>query len=328
MIGSAPPLLDIQGLTVRLKTPRGLLTVLDQVSLQVHAGQTLGLVGESGCGKSVTALAVMRLLPARQTEYAAGRILLDGSNLLEQSEKSMRALRGSRMAMIFQEPMTSLNPVLPVGEQVAESLRLHRSMDHRHASAEVVRLLDLVGIPAAARRTHAYPHELSGGQRQRVMIAIALACRPRLLIADEPTTALDVTVQAQILRLLDDLRADFGMGMLLITHDLALVADHCDQVAVMYAGRVAERRTVRGLFGQPLHPYTCALLQTAPAGHAPGSVLPVIAGSVPPLGERGPGCHFATRCSKAGARCKDAPPLEPQGGDDRERVACWYAGAV
>ena len=245
MTAVPPPLLDIQGLTVQLRTPGGLLTVLDDVSLQVEAGKTLGLVGESGCGKSVTALAIMRLLPARQTRYAAGRILLDGDDLLQHSERTMRSLRGSSMAMIFQEPMTSLNPVLPVGEQVAESLRLHRAMDASRASAEVVRLFDLVGIPAAARRVTAYPHELSGGQRQRVMIAIALACRPRLLIADEPTTALDVTVQAQILRLLDDLRREFGMGMLLITHDLALVADHCDRVAVMYAGRVAEDRSVK-----------------------------------------------------------------------------------
>ncbi len=322
---SAPPLLDIQGLTVRLKTPHGLLTVLDQVSLQVHAGQTLGLVGESGCGKSVTALAVMRLLPARQTQYAAGRILLDGSNLLDLPEKGMRALRGSRIAMIFQEPMTSLNPVLTVGEQVAESLRLHRGMRGGTADAEVVRLLDLVGIPAAASRAKAYAHELSGGQRQRVMIAMALACRPRLLIADEPTTALDVTVQAQILRLLDDLRHEFGMGMLLITHDLALVADHCDRVAVMYAGRMAEQRSVAQLFGNPLHPYTRALLTTAPAGHPPGSLLPVIAGSVPPLGERGSQCLFSSRCSKAAPRCQTAPPLAALGDDAQERVACWFA---
>ena len=317
------PLLDIQGLTVQLRTPGGLLTVLDDVSLQVQAGQTLGLVGESGCGKSVTALAIMRLLPPRQTHYAAGRILLDGDDLLQHSERTMRSLRGSSIAMIFQEPMTSLNPVLNVGEQVAESLRLHRRMDPAQASAEVVRLLDLVGIAGAARRVSAYPHELSGGQRQRVMIAIALACRPRLLIADEPTTALDVTVQAQILRLLDDLRREFGMGMLLITHDLALVADHCDRVVVMYAGRVAEDRSVAALFAEPAHPYTRALLQTTPAQHLPGSVLPVIAGSVPALDARGIGCHFASRCSLAHARCSVAPPLTALARGGREQVACW-----
>jgi len=327
MTSPEPALLDVQGLTVRLKTPQGWLTVLDQVSLTVHAGQTLGLVGESGCGKSVTALAIMRLLAARQTDYASGRILFDGSDLLQLSEKTMRSLRGSRIAMIFQEPMTSLNPVLPVGEQVAESLRLHRGMDARAARAEVVRLLDLVGIPAAARRASSYAHELSGGQRQRVMIAIALACRPSLLIADEPTTALDVTVQAQILRLLDDLRHEFGMGMLLITHDLALVADHCDRVAVMYAGCMVEQRSAAALFGRPLHPYTTALLATTPAQHAPGSILPVIAGAVPPLGERGSECLFSSRCERVSARCTAAPALLAEGPDDQERVACWHADA-
>ena len=319
------PLLDIQDLSVRLHTPTGLHTVLDHISLRVSAGQTLGLVGESGCGKSVCSLAVMRLLPPRQTVYASGRILLAGVDLLQQSEKTMRSLRGSQMAMIFQEPMTSLNPVLTVGEQVAESLRLHRGMDQRAASEEVVRLLDLVGIAAAAKRAGAYPHEMSGGQRQRVMIAMALACQPKLLIADEPTTALDVTVQAQILRLLDDLRREFNMGMLLITHDLALVADHCDEVAVMYAGRIAEMRSVKALFAQPAHPYTQALLHTAPAQHPPGSLLPTISGAVPPLGQRGDNCLFAARCGKAQERCQQAPALEALNGSATEQVACWFA---
>ena len=322
------PLLDIQDLTVRLRTPSGLHTVLDRISLRVLAGQTLGLVGESGCGKSVCSLAVMRLLPPAQTVYASGRIVFAGMNLLEQSEKAMRGLRGSRIAMIFQEPMTSLNPVLAVGEQVAESLRLHRGMDRRAASHEVVRLLDLVGIAGAAKRANAYPHELSGGQRQRVMIAMALACRPELLIADEPTTALDVTVQAQILRLLDELRRELNMGMLLITHDLALVADHCDAVTVMYAGRIAEQRSVATLFEQPAHPYTQALLHTAPAGHPPGSMLPTIPGAVPPLGQRGDNCLFAARCGKAQIRCEKAPPLLALNGDANERVACWFAHAT
>ena len=322
------PLLDIQDLTVRLRTPTGLHTVLDRVSLRVSAGRTLGLVGESGCGKSVCSLAVMRLLPPRQTVYASGHILLEGTDLLEQTEKTMRGLRGSQVAMIFQEPMTSLNPVLAVGEQVAESLRLHRGMSRREAEHEVVRLLDLVGIAGAAKRAHAYPHEMSGGQRQRVMIAMALACRPKLLIADEPTTALDVTVQAQILRLLDGLRREFGMGMLLITHDLALVADHCDEVAVMYAGRIAENRSVGSLFDHPAHPYTQALLRTAPAQHAPGTLLPTISGAVPPLGQRGDNCLFSSRCDKARDRCQQAPPLTALGGDAGEQVACWFADAA
>ena len=320
-------MLDIQDLTVRLRTPGGTHTVLDRVSLQLAAGQTLGLVGESGCGKSVTALAVMRLLPRAQTIYAGGRILFDGQDLLVQSEKAMRGLRGSQIAMIFQEPMTSLNPVLSVGEQVAEGLRLHRGMNADAAAMQVVKLLDLVGIAAAAKRVHAYAHELSGGQRQRVMIAMALACQPKLLIADEPTTALDVTVQAQILRLLADLRREFNMAMLLITHDLALVADHCDHVAVMYAGRVAERRSVQALFASPAHPYTRALLQTAPAQHAPGELLPTIPGSVPPLGQRGNNCLFASRCPRADARCEDAAPLLALRGQTDEQAACWYADA-
>ncbi len=325
-----PPtaLLDIQDLSVRLRTARGTHTVLDRVSLQLGAGKTLGLVGESGCGKSVTALAIMRLLPRSQTIYAGGRILFGGQDLLAESEKTMRGLRGSQIAMIFQEPMTSLNPVLTVGDQVAEGLRLHRGMDAQAAARQVVRLLDLVGIAAAAKRAGAYAHELSGGQRQRVMIAMALACQPKLLIADEPTTALDVTVQAQILRLLDDLRREFNMAMLLITHDLALVADHCDAVAVMYAGRVAEKRSADALFAHPAHPYTRALLQTAPARHAPGSVLPTISGAVPPLGARADNCLFASRCPRADARCEQAAPLLTLGGRPEELAACWYADAA
>ena len=327
MYNPPPPLLDVHELTVQLRTARGTHTVLDRVSLQLAAGQTLGLVGESGCGKSVTALAILRLLPRAQVRYAGGAIRFDGEDLLQRSEAEMRRLRGSRIAMIFQEPMTSLNPVLSIGEQVAEGLRLHRGLDARAAEAEVVRLLDMVGIPAAARRARAHAHELSGGQRQRVMIAMALACRPQLLIADEPTTALDVTVQAQILRLLDELRRELGMALLLITHDLALVADHCDRVAVMYAGRVAERRSVQALFQRPAHPYTRALLQTAPARHPPGQPLPTIAGAVPPLGQRGQDCLFAARCPRADTRCTQAPELAPLDGDAGEDVACWHVGA-
>ena len=320
-----PPLLDIRDLSLSLRTASGTHVVLDRVSLQLAAGQTLGLVGESGCGKSVTALAVMRLLPPTQTRCVSGQILFDGQDLLAQPEKTMRQLRGSQIAMIFQEPMTSLNPVLSVGEQVAEGLRLHRGLDAQAASAQVVKLLDRVGIATAAKRMKAYAHELSGGQRQRVMIAMALACQPKLLIADEPTTALDVTVQAQILRLLGELQGEYNMAMLLITHDLALVADHCDSVAVMYAGRVAERRSVAALFAQPAHPYTQALLQTEPAGHPAGSLLPTIAGAVPPLGQRGSDCLFASRCTRADARCKQAAPLLSLGGNSEEQAACWNA---
>ncbi len=317
--------LDMRDLTVRLKTPAGPLKVLDGVSLQIGAGQTLGLVGESGCGKSVTSLAIMRLLPAHQVVYETGEIWFQGRNLLALTERNMRSLRGRDIAMIFQEPMTSLNPVLTVGEQIAESLRLHRGIRGLAARAEATRLLDLVGIAGAAQRVNAYPHEMSGGQRQRVMIAMALACQPKLLIADEPTTALDVTVQAQILRLLDDLRREFQMAMLLISHDLGLVSDHCDAVAVMYAGRIAERRSTAALFSRPAHPYTEALLHTAPSGHPPGSILPTIPGAVPALTQRGANCHFQSRCGFAGDACHKAPPLSPlPGQSDAEQVACWH----
>ena len=325
MPAPVPPLLSIQDLTLQLQTPTGMHQVLDQVSLEVHAGRTLGLVGESGCGKSVTALAVMRLLAPKQTRYTSGRILLDGVDLLQHSEKAMRQVRGRAIAMIFQEPMTSLNPVLSVGEQISESLRLHRAMDASATQSEVVRLLNLVGIAGADKRSRAYPHELSGGQRQRVMIAMALACQPKLLIADEPTTALDVTVQAQILRLLDELRRELNMGLLLVTHDLGLVADHCDEVIVMYAGRVVEQRSVAALFAQPLHPYTQALLHTAVGRHPPGTLLPTIAGSVPALGQRGAGCYFASRCTHAQPRCQLAPMLTALPSAPSERVACWLA---
>ena len=294
--------------------------VLDDVSFAISPGETLGLVGESGCGKSVTALSIMRLLPDPPARVVGGRIAFGGVDLLGLGDAALRAIRGDRIAMIFQEPMTSLNPVFTIGDQIGESLIVHRGASRAAARAEATRLLDLVGIPAAASRIDRYPHELSGGQRQRAMIAIALACKPALLIADEPTTALDVTVQAQILDLIARLRRELGMAVLLITHDLGVVAEFCDRVAVMYAGRIVEEAPAAALFATPQHRYTEALLRSMPAANAPGLTLPSIPGSVPPPAARGAGCGFAPRCGFALARCMaEPPPLSAP----PHRLRCW-----
>jgi oligopeptide/dipeptide ABC transporter ATP-binding protein len=298
----------------------GGVPVLEDVSFTIAPGETLGLVGESGCGKSVTALSLMRLLPEPPARVTGGRIVFDGADLLAMGAASLRAIRGDRVAMIFQEPMTSLNPVFTIGDQIGESLIVHRGASRAAARAEATRLLDLVGIPAAASRLDRYPHELSGGQRQRAMIAIALACKPRLLIADEPTTALDVTVQAQILDLIGRLRRELGMAVLLITHDLGVVAEFCDRVAVMYAGRIVEEAPATALFAAPGHRYTEALLRSMPAANAPGRALPSIPGTVPPPAARGAGCVFAPRCGFAVERCSgDLPPLSAP----PHRLRCW-----
>jgi len=310
------PLLAVDSLTVAM----GTTPVLEEVSFQIAPGETLGLVGESGCGKSVTALSIMRLLPNPPGRITGGRILFDGIDMLSLDLAALRAIRGDRIGMIFQEPMTSLNPVYTIGDQIGESLIVHRGMNGRQARDETAKLLDLVGIPAARNQLDRYPHELSGGQRQRVMIAIALACRPKLLIADEPTTALDVTVQAQILDLIGRLRHELGMAVLLITHDLGVVAEFCDRVAVMYAGRIVEEAPAAELFKNPRHRYTEALLHTMPAANPPGRKLPSISGTVPAPKDRGEGCIFAPRCGFALPRCVaelpalDAPP---------HRLRCW-----
>jgi oligopeptide/dipeptide ABC transporter ATP-binding protein len=321
-VGAERPLLSVEGLGVAM----GGVPVLEDVSFAIAPGETLGLVGESGCGKSVTALSIMRLLPEPPARIASGRIVFDSTDLLDLDAERLRSIRGDRIAMIFQEPMTSLNPVFTIGDQIGESLIVHRGASRAAARAEAARLLDLVGIPAAASRLDRYPHELSGGQRQRAMIAIALACKPRLLIADEPTTALDVTVQAQILDLIARLRRELGMAVLLITHDLGVVAEFCDRVAVMYAGRIVEEAPATALFAAPGHRYTEALLRSMPAANAPGRDLPSIPGSVPPPAARGAGCVFAPRCGFATPRCRAAlPPLcAPP-----HRLRCWHpAGAA
>jgi oligopeptide/dipeptide ABC transporter ATP-binding protein len=317
---TSSPLLSIDNLSVSFGTESGRVTVVEDVSFEVPAGKTVGLVGESGCGKSVSAMTVMRLLPSPPSRIDGGRIMFDGKDLARLSEDEMRAVRGDRIGMIFQEPMTSLNPTLTIGFQIAEVLRLHRRMDARMARIWSVNMLKQVGIGGAERRLGQYPHELSGGLRQRVMIAMALVCRPALLIADEPTTALDVTIQAQILDLLRRLQQEMGMAILLITHDLGVVAEMCEEVFVMYAGRIVERAAATELFRAPRHPYTAGLLAASPRRAQRGARLATIPGMVPAPGKRGEGCSFADRCARAIARCRtDRPPLTGDG----HPVACW-----
>ncbi len=318
------PVLQVRGLTVEFATRRGVARVLDDVALEIHRGQTLGVVGESGCGKSVTALAVMRLIASPPGRIVGGEVLFDGRDLLALPEREMRRVRGNRVSMIFQEPMTSLNPAYTVGDQIGETLRLHEGLSRRAALERTVAMLDAVGIPAPAQRVHEYPHQFSGGMRQRVMIAMALACKPDVLIADEPTTALDVTVQAQIFDLISELRERTGTAVMLITHDMGAVAEMCDAVAVMYAGRVVETGPVRSILGDPLHPYTRGLIACAPGRRtvAPGQMLEEIPGTVPSLLERGAGCLFADRCPQAQVRCREALP-PPTVLPDGRAVQCW-----
>ena len=302
------PLLEIEDLAVAFGPPANPTTVVDGVGFSVDARETVALVGESGSGKSVTALAIMRLLqePGRLTR---GAIRFDGRDLALLDERAMSAIRGDRIAMIFQEPMSSLNPMLSIGGHVAEPLRLHRGLSRRAARSRAITLLDRVGIPSAAQRFDDYPHRMSGGMRQRVMIAAALACEPALLIADEPTTALDVTIQAQIMDLLSDLQAEFGMGILFITHDLGVVAEQAHRVVVMYAGRLVERAKTAKLFTAAAHPYSAALLRCIPDEDA-GDRLAVIEGTVPTLTALPPGCRFEPRCPRAADACRSAePPL-------------------
>jgi oligopeptide/dipeptide ABC transporter ATP-binding protein len=316
------PLLSIEDLTVSFATESGRARVVEDLSFSVPAGKTVGLVGESGCGKSVTAMTIMRLLPSPPSRLDGGRILFEGADIGRLDEAGMRRLRGDRMAMIFQEPMTSLNPTLTIGFQIAEVLNLHRGMSPGEARQASIDMLGQVGIGAAERRLAQYPHELSGGLRQRVMIAMALVCGPALLIADEPTTALDVTIQAQILDLLRRLQREMGMAILLITHDLGVVAEMCDDVVVMYAGRVVERAPTRQLLKSPRHPYTAGLLASSPRKSARGEKLPTIPGLVPAPGARGRGCSFAERCARALPRCRSERP-DLADFADNHNAACW-----
>jgi oligopeptide/dipeptide ABC transporter ATP-binding protein len=315
-------LLSIRGLRTTFQTPEGLLPAVDGVDLEVFSGETLGVVGESGCGKSVTALSVLRLLPEPPARVEAGVVLFEGKDLLELPLPELRKIRGNRIAMIFQEPMTSLNPVFTVGNQIEEVLRVHTDLSRAARRQRVVELLDLVGMHSPEQRVRDYPHQLSGGMRQRVMIAMALACEPALLIADEPTTALDVTIQAQILELLDSLKERLHMAVLLITHDLGVVAETAQRVAVLYAGRVVESGPVEDLLRTPRHPYTQGLLLAMPgAGVERRAPLHVIPGVVPDLVDRPSGCRFRDRCERAQSICERVDPELENLGQARA-VAC------
>src|SRR5260221_9324674 len=320
---SAVPALQVENLRVRFRVPGGVLEAVDGVSFSLYQGETLGLVGESGSGKTVTSLAVLRLLESPPAEISSGSVLFDGRDLLQLPERAIADLRGSRISMIFQEPMTSLNPLLTVGWQIGEVLIRHLGLSARAARTRTRELLGFVGIPRADQAANAYPHQFSGGMRQRVMIAIALACHPSVLIADEPTTALDATIQAQILRLLERLQREMGTAILLITHDLAVIAQTAHRVAVMYAGRIVETRPVQALFAAPRHPYTEGLLRSIPRiVRRPETELPEIPGVVPAPGTLPEGCAFAPRCAFADAKCQRAKPALVASGHERE-VACW-----
>ncbi len=321
---SAVPVLDVRNLKTGFHTERGWVTAVDDISISIEAGKTLGLVGESGCGKSVTGYSLMRLI-ASPGRIAGGEVLVEGVDLLKLSEKQMRQYRGGRIAMVFQEPMTSLDPLYMVQDPLLETLAIHRGIRGAAARREAESLLEQVAIPGAARRLTSYPHQFSGGMRQRILIATALAGKPRVLVADEPTTALDVTVQAQILALLRQLQSETGTAILLITHNLGIVAENCHHVAVMYAGRIVERAPVRNLFDRPSHPYTRGLLAAIPGPlTTPRTLLPAIPGTVPSLHNLPSGCRFRNRCSMAAARCAQEVPLLRELGPGHF-AACHFA---
>jgi peptide/nickel transport system ATP-binding protein len=324
------PILSVDNLHTHFFTRDGVVRAIDSLSLEVQAGEVLGIVGESGCGKSVTALSIMRLIPPRSGRIVQGSVRFEGRDLAVLDDAQMRAIRGNQIAMVFQEPMTSLNPVHTVGAQIAEAVRIHQGLSGAAALARAVEMLALVRIPDAARRVHDYPHEFSGGMRQRVMIAMALSCNPKLLIADEPTTALDVTIQAQILKLMVELNGRVGAAIMLITHDLGVIAETAHRVVVMYAGRKVEEAGVNELFDRPMHPYTRGLMASIPRGRQGARTrrLSEIPGMVPSLREPTPGqaplpgCAFAPRCGFARPRCHEqAPPLLPH--SENHLAACW-----
>ena len=320
-------LLEVRELTTAFMTGSGEINAIEAVNFSVEPGEILGIVGESGSGKSVTALTIMGLLPQPPARVAGGEVVFDGQVLTKLSDSRMQKIRGPGIGMIFQEPMTSLNPVFTIGDQIIETLRAHERGSRASLQGRALEMLERVGIPSAARRMDDYPHQLSGGQRQRVMIAMALACRPRLLIADEPTTALDVTIQAQILDLLLDLRDEFGMAVIVITHNMGVIAETADRVLVMYAGRIVEQAPVATIFDGPLHPYTRGLLSCVPSLEGEQERLQAIPGSLPDPRRRPPGCRFAPRCGYAVAACSAGiPPLVPHA--PGHSVACIRAGSL
>ena len=319
-------LLDIRGLRTQFFTDDGLARAVDGVSYSLEKGETVGVVGESGCGKSVTALSVLRLIPDPPGKIVDGEIIFEGTDLLQLSSADMRRIRGNDISMIFQEPMTSLNPVFTIGNQITEAVRLHQGLNKKDALAKAVEALKLVGIPVPERRVHEYPHQLSGGMRQRAMIAMALSCNPKVLIADEPTTALDVTIEAQILDLMRTLQDELGTAIIMITHDLGVIAEMARKVVVMYAGKVVEQAPVERIFASPNHPYTQGLLQSLPRVDKDASGakqrLQEIPGIVPSLLNLPAGCKFASRCPSVMPQCKEQePPLEQVAGDHFS--ACW-----
>jgi oligopeptide transport system ATP-binding protein len=315
--------LDVRNLSTHFFTEDGPIKSVDQVSFYIDADETLGVVGESGCGKSVTSLSIMQLIPSPPGKIVAGEIFFEGQDLLKKSSEEMRKIRGNEIAMIFQEPMTSLNPVYTIGDQIAEAVVLHQKLDKRHAWARAVDMLREVGIPSPEKRALDYPHQMSGGMRQRVMIAMAMSCNPTLLVADEPTTALDVTIQAQILDLMIKLKNEFHTAIMLITHDLGVVAEMADRVVVMYAGKIVEESSTEDLFREPLHPYTQGLLDSIPRLDQPTSEkLHVIAGAVPNPLHLPKGCSFAPRCPHAMDICREKAPTLTEVSDGR-KVSCW-----
>ncbi len=324
----APPLLEVRNLRTQFATMDGVVKAVDGISYTVEAGETVALVGESGCGKSVSALSIMRLISSPPGRIVGGEILFEGRDLLRCGEEQMRRIRGKEIAMVFQEPMTSLNPVLTIERQLTEALEIHLGLAPTHARARAAELLTTVGIPEPERRLTQYPHQFSGGMRQRVMIAMALSCTPKLILADEPTTALDVTIQAQILELMKDLSRRFGVAMIIITHNLGVVARYADRVNVMYAGKIIEQGTARDLYRDPRHPYTLGLLHSVPRLDQPRKAkLDPIGGQPPDLGNLPPGCSFRPRCLFAVERCgREVPPLLPVGGTHVS--ACFLAAEL
>lgn len=321
--GNANPLLSVRDLVVEFKTDRGRVRAVDGVSFDIYPGETLGIVGESGCGKSVTSMAILGLIPSPPGKIVSGSILYEGRDLTSLSERELRAIRGGDIAMIFQDPMTALNPVYTVGDQMVDVIRQHKKMSRREARERSLEMLKVVGIPAAAKRIDEYPHQLSGGMRQRVMIGMALSCGPSLLLADEPTTALDVTTQAQVLEEMKRLQKEFHMAVALVTHDMGVIAETCQRVVVMYCGKVVETASVEDIFSRPHHPYTKGLLESIPRIRDEKlERLPVIEGMVPDLLHLPKGCRFADRCYKAQEKCRvEVPPLTPLNGSE---AACFF----